>query len=62
MSLMLACLALTSCSLINSKVEPFICEVQPAYKKDGNVDTKLYAVNRDCLKGVNARLKACYKE
>ena len=60
--MILLCSALTSCSLLQSKIDPFVCDVQPAYTEAGTVDTKMYAVNRDCLKGVNARLKACYKE
>ena len=43
-------------------VKPFVCDVQPAYAPDGTVDTTAYRVNRDCLKGVNERLKACYRE
>ena len=54
---------LTSCSLLDPKVdEPFICDVQPAYTQVGADDTTAYRVNRACLRGVNARLKACYKE
>ena len=58
MSLGLAWIGLTACT----PIEPFICDVQPAYTKTGTVDTTAYQVNRACLKGVNARLKACYKE
>ncbi len=68
---------LTSCSLLPHKPdEPFVCVLQPAYdckampRTDTNAvnlwecnpDTSAYNVNRACLRGVNERLKACYKE
>lgn len=53
---------LTGCNLLPKTDEPFICDVQPAYHQDGTDDTKSYRVNRPCLRGVNERLKACYKE
>jgi len=53
------CGGLMSCT---PHVKPFVCDVQPAYAPDGTVDTTAYRVNRDCLKGVNERLKACYRE
>ena len=55
-------LLLTSCSLLNSKIDPFTCDVSVAYTEDGTVDTTAYRVNRTCLRGVQARLDACYKE
>lgn len=62
MSWALGWMLLTSCSLLNPKPEPFICDVQPAYDGQGKADPASYRVNRACLRGVNARLKACYKE
>ena len=55
-------LLLPGCSLISSKVDPFTCTVSVAYKQDGTVDHDAYAVNRACLRGVQKRLEACYKE
>ena len=59
MSLLLAWIGLTSCS---HGPEPFICDVQPAYTETGADDLTAYRVNRTCLRGVTARLNACYKE
>ena len=53
---------LPACSLLNSKVEPFTCTVQPAYAQTGAVDLESYRVNRTCLRGIQKRLEACYKE
>ena len=54
---------LPGCSLMTgSGIEPFVCDVQPAYNQDGSDDTTSYRVNRPCLKGIKARLDACYKE
>jgi hypothetical protein len=56
---------LTSCSLLPNRdadEQPFICEVKPAYDSDGQDDTTSYRVNRACLRGIAARLKAAYKE
>ena len=62
-SLALGWTLLTGCSLVTrSGVEPFVCDVQPAYNQDGTDDTTSYRVNRPCLRGVKARLDACYKE
>ena len=61
-SLALAWMLLTGCTLLQSKVEPFTCTVSVAYKQDGTVDYDAYAVNRACLRGVQKRLEACYKE
>lgn len=60
MSLGLGWMLLTACSHLPD--EPFVCIVQPAYEHDGKDDTTSYRVNRACLRGVNERLKACYKE
>lgn len=62
LSLGLGWIGLTGCTLLQSKIEPFTCDVQVAYKEDGTVDTTAYQVNRACLRGVQARLNACYKE
>lgn len=60
---MLWTLLVSACSLLPAKPnEPFVCEVLPAYNKDGTDATTYYRVNRACLRGVNERLKACYKE
>lgn len=63
-SLLLGWMLLTGCSLLCPKPEdePFICAVQPAYDSAGQDDTTSYRVNRACLRGVAARLKAAYKE
>lgn len=53
-------IGLIGCSPL--KPEPFVCDVQPAYTENGQDDTNSYRVNRACLRGVNERLKACYKE
>lgn len=53
---------LTGCTLLQSKVEPFTCQVTVSYKSDGSVDTEAYTVNRACLKGIQKRLEACYAE
>ena len=55
-------LLLPGCSLLNSHVEPFTCAVGVAYQQDGTVDYDAYTVNRACLRGVQKRLDACYKE
>lgn len=62
LSLALAWTGLTGCTLLQSKIDPFTCAVSVAYKEDGTVDTTAYQVNRACLRGVQARLDACYKE
>jgi hypothetical protein len=66
MSLLLAWTLLISgcCLLPNREAEeqPFICDVQPAYDATGKDDTTAYRVNRACLRGIAARLKAAYKE
>ncbi len=61
-SLLLGWIGLTSCTTHQTKPDPFVCDVQPAYAKDGTIDTTRYNVNRDCLRGVDLRLKACYRE
>lgn len=55
-------LTLPGCGLLQSKIEPFTCEVSPAYSADGTLNTDAYAVNKPCLRGVQKRLDACYKE
>ena len=61
MSWALAWIGLIGCSH-QVKVDPFVCDVEPAYTKDGLIDPVRYNVNRSCLKGVNLRLQACYRE
>jgi hypothetical protein len=58
----MAWMLLTGCTLLQGNVEPFTCAVSVAYKQDGTVDYETYAVNRDCMRGVQKRLDACYKE
>ena len=58
----LAWMLSTGCTLLQGKIDPFICDVQPAYDATGKDDTNSYRVNRACLRGVNERLKACYRE
>ena len=53
---------LTGCTLLQSKVEPFTCQVTVIHKADGSVDAESYTVNRACMRGIQARLEACYKE
>ena len=53
---------LPACSLFQSKIDPFTCQVTPAYKQDGTLDSDGYTVNKSCLRGIQKRLDACYKE
>jgi len=62
MSCAIAWTLLTGCTLISPKVEPFFCKTEPAYNQDGTVDTEAYHVKRDCLRGQQQRLEACYSE
>ena len=56
-------LLLGGCSLLgSSKVKPFFCPVEPAYKADGTMDKTSYNVKTDCLRGLQKRLAACYAE
>lgn len=55
MSWIVAWLLWTGCA-----PDPFVCTVQEAYTASGQPDPANYRVNTDCLKGVSARLKACY--
>ena len=64
-SWLLGWMLLTSCSLLPNRdadEQPFICAVQPAYDETGKDDLTSYRVNRACLRGIAARLKAAYKE
>ena len=61
----IALIVLPGCCLLPNRdadETPFICEVQPAYDQAGKDDLTSYRVNRACLRGVVARLKAAYKE
>lgn len=42
--------------------EPFFCSVSIAYDAQGQVDPTMYRVARGCLKGLSARVRACYKD
>ena len=42
--------------------QPFICDVKPAYDETGKDDLTAYRVNRVCMRGIVARVKAAYKE
>jgi hypothetical protein len=54
---------LTACQLfVKSSVEPFTCEAGPAYTQAGVVDTNKYTVTRQCLRGIQRRIDACYNE
>lgn len=53
---------LPACSLFPSKIEPFTCTVTPSYTAAGQADLNSYTVNRHCLRGIQQRLTACYKE
>lgn len=60
MSWIVACgLWMTSCA---HAPEPFACTVLTAYDAHGQVDTAHYRVNTACLKGLSARVTACYRE
>ena len=52
----------SGCSLFRSTIEPFTCTVQKSYLPDGTEDTTTYTVNKACLRGIQQRLDACYKE
>lgn len=55
-------IALPSCGLLNSKVEPFMCAADPLYNEDGTLDETAYVINKACYRGMQARLNACYRE
>lgn len=60
MSWMLTCSVwMTSCA---SSPEPFFCPVGLAYDAQGQLDRTSYRVAQDCLKGLSARVRACYKD
>ena len=52
----------SGCSLFRSTIEPFTCSVTPSYHQDGTADTDSYTVKKACLRGIQQRLDACYKE
>lgn len=43
------------------KVDAFFCDPQPAYTDTGAPDVGSYRVSKACLRGLTARVKACYK-
>jgi len=53
---------LPGCSLFHGKVSPFTCAVSPLYNEDGTLDETVYVVTKECLRGMQKRLDACYKE
>jgi hypothetical protein len=53
---------LPGCGLFHSKVAPFTCAVSPLYNENGTLDETAYVVTKDCLRGMQKRLDACYKE
>ena len=57
-------LTTSGCGMFKSKEDdsPFFCMVRHAYDKDGTELGEYYSVNKACLRGQTARLKACYKE
>ena len=62
---MLLMLLISGCCLLPNRdadEQPFICAVQQAYDEKGQHDTTSYRVNKPCLRGMAARLKAAYKE
>ena len=44
------------------RIEAFICKPEQAYHQDGTLNPDRYTVDRACLRGVQQRLKACYRE
>ena len=62
--LMLAIISLSACSFLcpHDDSQPFICDVKPAYDETGKDDLTAYRVNRVCMRGIVARVKAAYKE
>lgn len=57
-SWMLGCaLWITGCT---HAPEPFFCVVTTAYDEHGVVQPESYQVNRACLIGLSARVRACY--
>lgn len=60
MSWIVGCgLWMTSCA---SSPEPFFCPVAPAYNAQGVRQPDFYQVSGPCLKGLSARVRACYAE
>lgn len=60
--LLLPLLLQGGCGLLDSKIKPFFCPIAPAYDATGQLDTTSYRVKTDCMKGLQKRLAACYKE
>lgn len=60
-SLLTGWIGLTSCTK-SQTLDPYFCDVEPSYTKDGLIDPMRYSVNKPCLRGATLRLKACYKE
>jgi hypothetical protein len=44
------------------EIKPYFCKADVAYNEKGEIDTASYRVDQACLKGLSARVKACYKE
>lgn len=42
--------------------DPYICKAEIAYTKTGEIDREGYRVDQACLKGLSARVRACYKD
>lgn len=51
------------CSLLGaSKIKAFFCPIEVAYNADGTIDKTSYRVKTECMKGLQKRLEACFKE
>jgi hypothetical protein len=58
----LIALTLSACSPTKKdRIDAYFCAPEPAYTATGAPDTTSYQVKKDCLRGLQARLKACYK-
>lgn len=55
-------LTLAACSPTKKdRIEAFFCAPEPAYTSTGSADVTSYQVKKDCLRGLQKRLAACYK-
>lgn len=59
----LIALTLGACSSPSKKdrVEAFFCAPEPAYTATGAPDVTSYQVKKDCLRGLQKRIAACFK-
>lgn len=58
----LTLLTVSACSTTKKeRIEAFFCAPEPAYTATGAPDTTSYQVKKDCLRGLQKRIKACYK-